>query len=99
MHHQRLLINALSSRGSDVTAQTAFDVVLDILSYLTPCPWPMLQIQNVSCTYEAALKRDVEELQAEAGKLQAELEDTLAKFDGVRQQAEEVEAEVVDEVS
>ena len=59
----------------------------------------MLQIQNVSCTYEAALKRDVEDLQAEAGKLQAELEDTLAKFDGVQQQAEEVEAEVVDEVS
>ena len=59
----------------------------------------VVQVQNVACTYEAALRQGVEELQAEAGKLRAELEDTLAKFDVVQQQAEEVEAEVVDEVS
>lgn len=47
----------------------------------------------------AALQQDVKSLQEETGKLQAELEDVLNQFDGMQQEANQVEIEVVDEVS
>ena len=47
----------------------------------------------------AALQQDVQTLQEETAKLQTELEDVLEQFDGIQQEANEVETQVVDEVS
>ena len=47
----------------------------------------------------AALQQDVQTLQEETAKLQTELEGVLEHFDGIQQEANEVETQVVDEVS
>ena len=60
-----------------------------------PCP----QVHNVAAASNAALQQDVQTLQEETAKLQPELEDVLEQFDGIQQEANEVETQVVDEVS
>ena len=46
----------------------------------------------------AALQQDVKTLKEETEKLQGELSDVLEQFDGVQQEANQIEGEVVDEV-
>jgi len=57
-----------------------------------------IQVHNVAAASNAALQQDVKTLQEETEKLTAELEDSLAQFDVVQQEANQVEGEVVDEV-
>ena len=59
----------------------------------------VLQVRNVAAASNAALQQDVKTLQEETEKLTAELEDVLEQFDVVQQEANQVEGEVVDEVS
>ena len=56
-------------------------------------------MHNVAAASNAALQQDVQTLQEETAKLQTELEDVLEQFDGIQQEANEVETQVVDEVS
>lgn len=58
-----------------------------------------VQVHNVAAASNAALQQDVKTLQEETEKLTAELEDVLEQFDGLQHEANQVEGEVVDEVS
>ena len=60
--------------------------------------WPWVQVHNVAAASNAALQQDVKTLKEETEKLQDELSDVLEQFDGVQQEANQIEGEVVDEV-
>jgi hypothetical protein len=55
-------------------------------------------VRNVAAASNAALRQDVQTLQAETEKLQKELESVLVQFHDIQQEADLVEHEVVDEV-
>ena len=72
---------------------------LKLLALLDDITCQLHQVQNVALIGRGSLQQSAMQLEAEAAELHAQLQITLAQFNTIQNEAQLVEAEVVDNVS